>query len=87
MNVPLLTFAEAKERSLFLSLKLFIAFIKWFLIGSWIDLVAIVCLGYKDNYLILNYKEVVDNAAEVINIDLSDQAKSYSDIKEFLKVE
>ena len=39
------------------------------------------------NHLILNYKEVVDNAAEVINIDLSDQAKSYSDIKEFLKVE
>ena len=34
MNVPLLTFAEAKERSLVLSLKLFIAFIKWFLIGS-----------------------------------------------------
>lgn len=39
------------------------------------------------NHLILNYKSVIDNAAEVINIEYCGKAESFNEIKDFLKVE
>ena len=39
------------------------------------------------NHLILNYKDVLENAAEVINIDFLGNAESFSELKDFLQVE
>lgn len=39
------------------------------------------------NHLILNYKSVIDNAAEVINIEYCGIAETFNEIKDFLKVE
>ncbi len=39
------------------------------------------------NHLILNYTSVIDNAAEVINIEYCGMAETFNEIKDFLKVE
>lgn len=39
------------------------------------------------NHLILNYKSVIDSAAEVINIEFLGKAETINDVKDFLKVE